>query len=131
MEYGEKHYSHPNLTRVVADLADLDDLFYRGIQMVTAFEIVEHTDKAPAFLERVAADFLVCSVPNENTIPFAEATHREHYRHYRPVELHEELQAAGWQVQYMGSQPGKRKAKAKIKPELTGRTLIAYAHRSL
>lgn len=127
IDYGNEHYPHENLRRAQADLADLDPPLP---DIVTAFEIVEHTHAAPAFLQRASyrATWLVASVPNEDIVPFETSRHRQHVRHYTPAQFREELEAAGWEVTALGCQVGKRGAQAKVTFKHTaGRTLLAVA----
>lgn len=126
--YGEQYFSHPNLTRIQADIGQLD---IPQVDMVTGFEIIEHTDLAPAFMKRANASHFVGSVPNELVIPFSQNRHWQHYRHYTPDEFYNELVDCGWCPVIYG-QLGKRGISAEIgnDPE-TSRTLIAYAYRSI
>jgi len=127
--YGNKHWSHPNLRRHIADLADLSGL---KADFVTMFEIIEHTDKAPSFMANLKADFLVGSVPNEEVVQFETATHWQHYRHYTPEQFEEELIKASWLPVETGCQIGKTGPDAHIRTDTTnGRTLVYYANRCL
>lgn len=127
IDYGNHHYNHDNLVRIQADIAELT---IPDVDVLTAFEIVEHSHSAPAFLERAAnhAKWLVASVPNEDVVPFETSKHRQHVRHYTPSQFREELEAAGWEVVALGCQVGKRGTDAKVTFKHTaGRTLIAVA----
>ena len=127
IDYGNQYYSHPNLARHQADISDLEP---SAAQMITGFEIVEHTHASGDFLKRCAplCDVLVISVPNEDVVPFVTSKHRQHVRHYRPNELRDMLHNAGWRVERMGCQTGKRGAEASVRFDTTnGRTLIAVA----
>lgn len=125
--YGEKHYSHPNLRRVEADI---ETLILDQVDLLTMFEIIEHSEQAPAFLERAshAAKMLIGSVPNEEVIPFTESLHRQHVRHYTPDQLRDMLEAHGWEVLSMGCQTGKRGVDARVTFSTThGRTIVFTA----
>lgn len=127
IDYGNEHYAHDNLNRLQADIANL---VIPTADVLTAFEIVEHTHAAPAFLQRASyhATWLVASVPNEDVVPFETSRHRQHVRHYTPAQFREELEAAGWGVTALGCQVGKRGSQAKVTFKHTaGRTLIAIA----
>lgn len=138
IDYGGEHYGHPSVDRTCADLSDMfpegvdwtdhDDAIKR---MIVAFEIVEHSNLAPAFLKRAAnhAFLLVGSVPNQDVVPYdAPRVNPEHYRHYTPTEIVAELDAANWRVTTLGSQAGKRDAGAKVRRgEPFGRTLVFVA----
>jgi cyclopropane fatty-acyl-phospholipid synthase-like methyltransferase len=126
--YGEQHYSHPKLTRHVADLAELEG---GGCDLLTGFEIVEHTHAAPAFLARAKASHCILSVPNENVVPFTQTKHWQHVRHYTPEQFKAELEQAGWQVLALGSQSGKVGLGAVVNwNDTTGRTLLAMGKRA-
>ena len=127
IDFGEMHYKHENLTRIQADIGILDVM---GFDMLTGFEIIEHTNLAPSLLKRAGATHFVGSVPNELTIPFAQNKHKQHYRHYSPDEFKQELIESGWKPTIY-SQAGKHGSDADITDKLTGRTLIAYANRSI
>lgn len=127
IDYGEQHYSHPRLKRIQGDVAQLD-LPEAG--MVTAFEIIEHTHAAAAFLSQAArkALYLVASVPNEDVVPFESSKHRQHVRHYTPQEFRDFLESCGWEIKRFGCQVGKHGEAAEPRDDTTdGRTLIAVA----
>lgn len=97
-------------------------------QLVTMFEIIEHTDDARDFL-RWASDnceYVLCSVPNELVVPFdSPNTHSDHVRHYTPDEFEELLTSCGWQILRKGSQRDKTGPGARIDWGSTaGRTLV-------
>lgn len=127
IEYGEQHFAHPNLERIQADVARLE---LPRCDMVTAFEIIEHTTGAIRFLQGASkqAQWLVASVPNEHVVPFDQTKHRQHVRHYTDEQLWAMLDAAGWDVEWMGCQVGKHGDEAKPRFDITlGRTLITVA----
>ncbi|NIQ01585.1 MAG: methyltransferase domain-containing protein [Nitrospinaceae bacterium] len=131
VEYGKQQYPHENVHRFTSDLPDI--LITPGTALVM-FEIIEHSRLAPSFLARAMAQgppLLVCSVPNENAVPFKwPKVHPEHYRHYTPRELEEELKtiAGEWKIIFKGSQPGKHNQDARIvENDLAGRTLVFVA----
>jgi 2-polyprenyl-3-methyl-5-hydroxy-6-metoxy-1,4-benzoquinol methylase len=125
--YGEQYYSHPNLVRKQADIGTL---ILEPVDMITGFEIIEHTTAAPLFLKNNLhnAKSLVISVPNEDIVPFVSTKHWQHVRHYTPEQLREELTSAGWIVKRIGCQTGKVNEGAVVNFSRTdGRTLIAIA----
>lgn len=125
IDYGNEHYNHPNLTRHQADIADLAP---PPADMVTGFEIVEHTVHSHDFIARCSAKTLVLSVPNENVIPFSKTGHPQHVRHYTPDQFVDAIEQAGCKLDRIGCQIGKRGADAIIRFDTTnGRTLIAVA----
>lgn len=100
--------------------------------LLTMFEIIEHTHDAPAFLTKAAGMFnrVICSVPNELVCPFnAPTTHADHVRHYTPEEFTGLLTDCGWHVTHKGSQQGKTGAEAAVNwGTTTGRTLVFEAY---
>lgn len=127
IEYGNEHYSHPNLTRHHGDIATLVPPV---ADLITGFEIVEHAIHSHAFLSRCQGKFMVLSVPNENVIPFSQTKHWQHVRHYTPEEFGQAIESAGWAVDRIGCQVGKRGHDARVRFDTTdGRTLIAVARR--
>ena len=75
------------------------------------------------------ARYLFGSVPNENVLPFARGGwNSEHYRHYTPRQITEELEQAGWSIEVIGSQCGKHGNQAAINTDNTnGRTIVFMA----
>jgi 2-polyprenyl-3-methyl-5-hydroxy-6-metoxy-1,4-benzoquinol methylase len=127
IDYGEKHYRHPMLFRQRADIAELDP---PEADIITGFEIVEHTEHSHDFLARCNAKVIVLSVPNEDVIPFTQSLHRQHVRHYTPEQFKQVIEAAGWNVERMGCQTGKTGDGATVRFDTTnGRTLIAVARK--
>lgn len=127
IDYGNEHYSHPNLTRHQADIAELTP---PAANIITGFEIVEHTVHSHDFLARCDAKVIVLSVPNEDVIPFSQTKHWQHVRHYTDKQFADVIHRAGWEVSGMGCQTGKRGPEAKVRFDTTnGRTLIAVAHK--
>jgi 2-polyprenyl-3-methyl-5-hydroxy-6-metoxy-1,4-benzoquinol methylase len=125
--FGEEHYAHPRVTRRAANLVTAR---LRDVDLITAFEIIEHFNEAPEFLAKATkrARFLVGSVPNQEMIPFDPVKHERHVRHYTPAELRDELETAGWEIRFLGGQIGKRGPDAAVGP-LTSkvRTLVFVA----
>jgi 2-polyprenyl-3-methyl-5-hydroxy-6-metoxy-1,4-benzoquinol methylase len=122
VEFGREHF-HANLH--VGKLLTLEP---PEADMLTMFEIIEHTDDAPEFL-RWASDrfeYLMCSVPNEEVVPFdSPNTHSDHVRHYTPDEFEALLIDSGWQILRKGSQRDKTGPGARIDWGSTaGRTLV-------
>ena len=80
-----------------------------NFDMITAFEILEHTNAAAEFLERRSYNtrYIVGSVPNEDIVPFTPEYNVYHVRHYTAEQLHQLLTSTGWDVKQMGGQRGK------------------------
>ena len=124
--FGERHYSHLGVHRYQENLAKAA---IPPVQMITAFEIIEHFDEAPGFLRSasVTADVLVGSVPNQDVVPFDAAKHPGHVRHYTPDEILHLLETTGWKCDFIGSQIGKHGKDADIVESTDGRTLVFSA----
>ncbi len=141
INFAHEHYDHPDVCYFASDIAVLRDPkawpnYMRDPlrTLITAFEIIEHTEAAPEVLAASAqkAWLLVGSVPNEEVVPFrpGRGINPEHYRHYTASEIRAELDFAGWRVVFMGCQTGKTGAGAVVRPHgdaALGRTLVFVA----
>ncbi len=127
VEFGNTHWSHDRLTRWWCDLMDI--YFAKRGDLLTCFEFIEHVSNPEQLLEPASHGFkwLICSVPNEEVIPFSQNKHHEHKRHYTPDEFRQLLADAGWEVNMIGGQKGKRGESARVQFETTDdcRTLVA------
>jgi tRNA1(Val) A37 N6-methylase TrmN6 len=125
-KYGQEHYQHANLMRVQNDLMHSH---INSCDMVTAFEVIEHIEGIDSILSAAskAAKYLVCSVPNEDVIPFSQNRHHEHVRHYTAGQFADLLQSCGWAVEVMGSQKGKAGKDAEVSDNTKGRSLVCIA----
>lgn len=87
IEYARRHWSRPDVFYAQGDFSALTGQF----QAIVCFEALEHIHGAPEAVHSFfgAAPILVCSVPNEDVVPFAG--HEHHVRHYRPGEFTELL----------------------------------------
>jgi 2-polyprenyl-3-methyl-5-hydroxy-6-metoxy-1,4-benzoquinol methylase len=136
IRYAREHYSHENIEFQHLDLEHLpfEKSKWVGTQrMITAFEVIEHTPEAPYVLGQLLRThtLLVGSVPNEDVVPFATTKgNPEHYRHYRPKEIQEELTKLEWSVNFLGSQRGKRGTEALVRNVTNGRTLVFVAKKA-
>jgi 2-polyprenyl-3-methyl-5-hydroxy-6-metoxy-1,4-benzoquinol methylase len=127
IDYGRQHYSHPNLDYLQCDVTRVP---VPDSDMLVAFEILEHVLNAAHIIQGAASKcgWLICSVPNENVVPFSETKHPEHVRHYTPEQFTGMLESCGWEVIRMGSQIGKYEYSSEVSFEiLHGRTLVAVA----
>lgn len=128
IDYAAEHYSSVKTMFVLADMVDIDQ---SPFEVMAMFEIIEHSSEAPGFLARASKQckYLFGSVPNEDIVPFSRGGYNtEHYRHYTPDEILQELENAGWIVTIMGSQKGKKGPAAKINTlNRHGRTIVFMA----
>lgn len=95
------------------------------------FETIEHLqDPKPLLLAlRESSPLLICSVPNEDVMPFEYApgqTYKYHYRHYRKHEFNALLQECGWCPIEWHGQEG---PESEVEENIRGRTLIAMCMR--
>ena len=95
------------------------------------FETIEHIEDPRPLLKalRLSAPKLICSVPNEDKMPFEIApgiTTAFHYRHYTKYEFKSLLEGCGWAVTEWY---GQLDDISEVEPNLNGRTLIAVCIR--
>ena len=107
--YARRHYPSPNVRFEVGDAGRVD-WPSAHFDMAVSFETIEHLPDAPGFLARVfqavrPGGTLVCSVPNQDRMPFDPKRHKYHLRHYTPGELEQLLAGAGFELQSRHSQP--------------------------
>lgn len=93
-------------TFLVGDAAQLP-VIADTFEMATCIEVLEHVDDPPRVLEGirkalVPGGWLVLSVPNQNTNPFAETTHSDHKQHFDVSELLASLRDAGFMIAWSG-----------------------------
>ena len=100
--FAQAHYSSPRVSYVVEDALDADwpDSHY---DVVVSFETIEHLRQADHFLQAVnrtlkESGTLICSVPNEEAMPFKAEAFPFHVRHYRGTEFEAMLNRAGFEV---------------------------------
>jgi SAM-dependent methyltransferase len=122
IDFARQFYSHPNVNYMVGDMTKETDLY---AEAVVCFEGLEHV----LFPQRAARNFLLwgaeillCSVPNEDVIPFDPDKHIEHMRHYTPDQFEELLHTAGWEIIATYGQKDKR---SEVTPSFHGMTLVA------
>lgn len=92
INYARQHWSSPNIEYVCADATDASRIPERHYDVVTAFEFIEHVAEPGSILEALAprCSTLLCSVPNEDRIPFSPGF-KYHHRHYTEAQLRELL----------------------------------------
>lgn len=110
IEYARINYSGPKY--ICGDI--LKKPWKSMFDVAVSFETIEHLKEPLKALKyfRQSADYLFCSVPNEEVLPFkAEMFAGEefpHIRHYTPIEFAELLDEAGWTVLSMQCQKDQR-----------------------
>lgn len=118
-----KYFAHERITHETRDNGSPANL-------LVAFELIEHMDDPGSFLSEMAdrCAEIICSVPNEDVVPFGPRSHPDHRRHYTPAQLRELLTANGWRVTHEGHQRGKTGPDAAVVwGHPNGRTVIMRA----
>ena len=96
-----------------------------------SFETIEHMKDDVLFVEKLrdCANYLICSVPNENLYPFNEEVFKQdkypHLRHYTPEEFRKLLTDAGWEI--TGEYCQKDKHNPVIREGVDGRFMVFTA----
>lgn len=120
VDYGEQHFRHPELIRVVSDIHE----FEFDASPVVAFECIEHLANPLQVLKR-CGDIIACSVPNESVVPYNE-NNKYHYRHYTKQQFCELLESAGYRdIQLYGQ----KDIFSDVEKDIDGQTLIALGSR--
>lgn len=75
---------------------------------LVCFETIEHLQDPGPFLKNMAQKCrnIVCSVPNQNAIPFTKERFPFHYRHYTPEQAVDLLHHCGFSVSKVMYQKG-------------------------
>lgn len=81
---------------VQVDLETADEL--PMTDFAVCFEVIEHLENPVELLRRIPSFRLICSVPNQDVVPFDPARQKFHKRHYTPAEFVALLALAGWRV---------------------------------
>lgn len=100
--------------------------------LVTAFEVIEHSPEALFFLRDVRAKYLIGSVPNEDVTPYKQGvSNPEHYRHFTAKQIANELLCCYWRPLGFWGQAAKRGPDATVTNDCFGkRTIVFVAERS-
>jgi 2-polyprenyl-3-methyl-5-hydroxy-6-metoxy-1,4-benzoquinol methylase len=112
--YAQRHYEHPRIEYRAAD-GLLVDLPAESFDLAVCFELIEHLPRAPELLHRVhgwlgPGGQLICSTPNEETVPFDPDRFPYHRRHYTRDQFHDLLEGADFTVEEMAFQNRKKDA---------------------
>jgi 2-polyprenyl-3-methyl-5-hydroxy-6-metoxy-1,4-benzoquinol methylase len=128
IQAARKHYAHDNVTHFQGEIQDL----LVPYDAIVCFEVLEHIDNAPEIMRLFSSlsDRLLCSVPNEEVVPFEQTRPLGHVRHYTPGQFRTLL--AEW------DEPGAQTIRTEYHQEgkhdpvergFGGRTLIADLRR--
>ena len=97
---------------------------FRDADVAISFETIEHIKDDYEFLceLRLCAGRLICSVPNQEKLPFTKERFPFHFKHYTKEGFNSLLDRAGWRVVKWYGQEG---TNSSVEPDINGRTLIA------
>ena len=129
LSYGRTHYDSPDNAFIEAD--GNHPVPFEDSDIAISFETIEHIENPrPLLLAlRQACPRLICSVPNEDVMPWMRedgATTAFHFRHYTKFEFAELLRGCGWCVTEWWGQEG---PESEVERDVAGRTLIAVCTR--
>ena len=107
IEFARKIFGRDGVSFLCQDAQTLE--IGDGFDWAVSFETIEHIPDTAAFVKRLAGMLvkdgrLVCSVPNEATIPYVKGANPFHVRHYTEAELAALLEECGFSVEYMRHQ---------------------------
>jgi len=119
VEYGNSHYSHPNINRKRADIRDVSTTCN-----TVMFECIEHILNPQHFIRNMG-NILLASVPNEAIVHY-NSDNKYHHRHYTKEQFNELLESCGYTVK---SWYGQKDIFSDVEQDIEGQTLIAYAVR--
>ncbi len=125
LAFGKQHWNH---SRIIWQQADLTHVNQIGLDWAVCFEVIEHLQDPTTLLKSVSAKYLLCSVPNEEHMPFNPVRHSYHFRHYHKPEFAELLRKTGWLVLGWYGQVGKT---SEVAPDVSGMTILARCERML
>jgi len=106
IKYANAHYLNAHTGFMLADVTTVS--LPRACAAVS-FETIEHLPDPLPFLKelRRKTKRLFASVPNQDVLPFDQARHKYHYRHYTLQEFDALLVEAGWRPTAYHGQEGK------------------------
>ena len=121
IDFANQHWKHPKNTFIVQDVTQLS--LTGKFDWVVSFETIEHLQDPVPFLKATArlTKKLLCSVPNQDSIPYSLARFPYHHRHYTAKEISDLLQECGFKVTKLQYQYDK---KARGFNNATGRSII-------
>lgn len=120
IDYALENYDNNNIFYLLRELpCELPK-----VNIITSFETIEHVIDPPIILKqfRDVSEKLICSVPNEEKLPFTAKRFPFHRRHYTKQEFNDLLEEAGWKV---AAWYGQVNAHSRVEPDVNGRTLVA------
>lgn len=125
LTHSEKYFTHEKIRRVQMDLEAPQEI---GGNVSVCFEVIEHLVNPARLLRAVKSRYLICSVPNEQVIPYNPETAPFHHRHYTRDQFVRLLSDTGWGVERTYGQDGPTSDVKEFDPAKS-RTIIAACHR--
>lgn len=121
IQYAKMHWRHHRNKFLRWDLNSVAPK--QKYDWLVCFETIEHLEDPKTFLKAASkvCNRIICSVPNQDVIPFDPKRFDFHYRHYTPVEIMDLLHECGFCVSDVKYQ---RTAYAEGYNRDTGRTII-------
>ncbi|XZE51424.1 methyltransferase domain-containing protein [Planctomycetaceae bacterium SH139] len=109
IQYARENFSAANVEFQQADALKVE-LPVEHFDVIISFETIEHIKEDREFLRVIRRALrpsgrLICSTPNEKTLPFDPDIFAYHVRHYTPMEIEDMLAGAGFKVEERYSQP--------------------------
>ena len=123
IKFAKEHYPAANAEFHVIDVLKLPTHVQYKCDTVVSFETIEHVQDDRQLLRnfRKIGDRLICSVPNEELVPWSKETHPWHFRHYTLHEIQKILAECGWQINRLFGAPN---GKSPIEENLLGKNII-------
>lgn len=106
ISHAQEYFAHPMVTYTMADIQHFTPT---PRDVIVSFETIEHVAAANGLIRKFAgiAPRLICSVPNQEILPFDPARHEFHIRHYSPADLTDLLVSNGYRVREWWTQHDK------------------------
>jgi 2-polyprenyl-3-methyl-5-hydroxy-6-metoxy-1,4-benzoquinol methylase len=109
ISYAKSHYQAHKITFQTGDARTLQ-FAAQTFDAIVSFETIEHLADSAGFLRQSLrltkpGGTLICSTPNQNSLPFDRSVFPHHLRHFTPEEFDTLLQDAGWSIEERFSQP--------------------------
>jgi 2-polyprenyl-3-methyl-5-hydroxy-6-metoxy-1,4-benzoquinol methylase len=121
IDFANRHYSQRKITFSCEDIFQFKSI--DNFQTIVSFETIEHVQDDAYLLKkfRSKSSRLICSVPNQDLVPWGKETHPWHFRHYTLDEIEYKLKMAGWMV---ADVYGAKNGKSPIEKDLVGKNII-------
>jgi 2-polyprenyl-3-methyl-5-hydroxy-6-metoxy-1,4-benzoquinol methylase len=97
-DYANVHWKNEKTKYLCQDITDPDFSF--KCDFFISFETIEHIENPVPFLQKAAKNSkrIICSVPNQDVIPFVPKKFPFHFRHYTVDEIKDLLHNCGFDI---------------------------------